>query len=313
VRPTSGHVGVNGRITSLLEVGTGFHPELTGRENVYLNGAILGLSTAEVRKRFDAIVAFAEVERYIDTPVKRYSSGMYVRLAFSIAAHLDFEVMVVDEVLAVGDARFRERCLTLIEATARNEGRTVLFVSHDLSQVRRLAHRALLLDAGQVRHVGTPHEVITRYLLGDDATYSTDPTDGAAQRLTIRDAEGTVSHAVRSGEACTFVIDLGVVPEDAQAEFSPYDLEGTCITSLYTGLAVGATPLVCEVAALGLRPGDYRTSVTLFVRGTKELAVYKLGAVHVLEPSKDSHYASGRGLVALSHRWHRLSDEGVVV
>jgi lipopolysaccharide transport system ATP-binding protein len=307
VKPTSGRVGVNGRITSLLEVGTGFHPELTGRENVYLNGAILGLSTEQVRQRFDRIVAFAEVERYIDTPVKRYSSGMYVRLAFSIAAHLDFEVMVVDEVLAVGDARFRERCLDLIEVMARDEGRTVIFVSHDLSQIRRLAGRAMLLDAGKIVRIGKPNRVISRYLRGEDLPTELADDASKTQRLTIKDHDGKHVESLVCGAACTFVMDIGLVPEDAQAEVSLYDLEGTCMSSLYTGLATGKDLLVCAIDAMTLRQGDYRAEVALYVHGTKQLERYDLGMFEVTDVEPDSDFQSGRGLVALKTHWGRAA------
>ena len=166
--PTSGSVKVKGRIASLLEVGTGFHPELTGRENTYLNGAILGMSRAEVNRKFDEIVGFSGVEKFIDTPVKRYSSGMYVRLAFAVAAHLEPDILVVDEVLAVGDAEFQKKCLGKMGDVA-NEGRTVLFVSHNMSAINRLCSRALLMDGGLLVEDGTASEVTGRYLQGSDA------------------------------------------------------------------------------------------------------------------------------------------------
>jgi lipopolysaccharide transport system ATP-binding protein len=147
--PTAGRVTLRGRVASLLEVGTGFHPELTGRENIFLNGAILGMTRAEIRKKFDEIVAFAEVERFLDTPVKHYSSGMYVRLAFAVAAHLEPEILVVDEVLAVGDAQFQKKCLGKMQDVSSKEGRTVLFVSHNMVAVRSLCSRAILLRTGQ--------------------------------------------------------------------------------------------------------------------------------------------------------------------
>ena len=143
--PTEGHVDLTGRVSSLLEVGTGFHPELTGRENIFLNGAILGMFRAEIVRKFDAIVAFAELETFIDTPVKHYSSGMYVRLAFSVAAHLEPEILIIDEVLSVGDLHFRNKCLGRMQ-DLRGEGRTVLFVSHDLTSVRQLCTRAVMLQ-----------------------------------------------------------------------------------------------------------------------------------------------------------------------
>ena len=162
-RPTAGRAVIHGRVGSLLEVGTGFHPELTGRENIYLNGAILGMTRTEIERRFDEIVAFAEVERFLDTPVKRYSSGMYMRLAFAVAAHLEPEILLVDEVLAVGDAGFQRKCLGKMGEVAK-EGRTVLFVSHNMATIQRLCHSALLLDSGRIAACGTVSDVIQHYL-----------------------------------------------------------------------------------------------------------------------------------------------------
>src|SRR2546425_7280539 len=162
--PTTGRFEVEGRVASLLEVGTGFHPELTGRENIFLNGAILGMSGAEIRKKFDEIVAFAEVEKFLDTPVKRYSSGMYMRLAFAVAAHLEPEILIVDEVLSVGDAEFQKKCLGRMRSVAQDEGRTVLFVSHNLQAIRQLCERVVLLKQGRVAFFGEPHLGINGYL-----------------------------------------------------------------------------------------------------------------------------------------------------
>ena len=161
--PTTGRVEIDGRVASLLEVGTGFHPELTGRENIFLNGAILGMSRAEIRRKFDEIVAFAEVEKFLDTPVKRYSSGMYVRLAFAVAAHLEPEILVVDEVLAVGDAQFQKKCLGKMEEVGQ-EGRTVLFVSHNMATISSLCRTGILIEGGKVvkrgKHVGRRARVL---------------------------------------------------------------------------------------------------------------------------------------------------------
>ncbi len=162
--PTAGRVTLRGRVASLLEVGTGFHPELSGRENIYLNGAILGMSRAEIRQKFDEIVAFAEVERFLDTPVKRYSSGMYVRLAFAVAAHLEPEILIVDEVLAVGDAEFQKKCLGKMNDVSRRDGRTVLVVSHNMGVITNLCAKALWLDRGAVHEQGTPQAVVGAYL-----------------------------------------------------------------------------------------------------------------------------------------------------
>src|SRR5207302_5047094 len=166
--PTTGRVRIKGRVASLLEVGTGFHPELTGRENIFLNGAILGMTKAEIKSKFDEIVAFAETEKFLDTPVKRYSSGMYVRLAFAVAAHLEPEILVVDEVLAVGDAEFQKKCLGKMEQVSRC-GRTVLFVSHNMASVAHLCSRAIWLSRGLFGTSGPSRQVIERYLAEDAA------------------------------------------------------------------------------------------------------------------------------------------------
>src|SRR5438128_2835805 len=168
-RPTEGWAEIRGRVGSLLEVGTGFHPELTGRENAFLSGAILGMTRAEITRKFDEIVAFAELEKFIDTPVKHYSSGMYVRLAFAVAAHLEPEILLVDEVLAVGDINFQKKCLGKMGDVAR-AGRTVVLVSHQLNQTRRLCHRAMWIDDGQVVEAGNPGDVISHYLPKNQAT-----------------------------------------------------------------------------------------------------------------------------------------------
>ncbi len=162
--PTEGRIKIKGRVASLLEVGTGFHPELTGRENIFLNGAILGMTKAEIKAKFDEIVAFAEVEKFLDTPVKRYSSGMYVRLAFAVAAHLEPEILVVDEVLAVGDAEFQKKCLGKMQQVAKGEGRTVLFVSHNMSSILSLCPRAILLSMGSIQLDNVSDRIVPLYL-----------------------------------------------------------------------------------------------------------------------------------------------------
>jgi lipopolysaccharide transport system ATP-binding protein len=186
--PTTGEIRVKGRIASLLEVGTGFHPELTGRENIYLNGAILGMRKREIRRRFDEIVDYSEVERYIDTPVKRYSSGMYVRLAFAVAAHLESEILIVDEVLAVGDADFQNKCLGKMKNVSTQQGRTVIFVSHNMASVKSLCRTGLLLDKGRIIEHGAIDHVINRYL-------------NSAARNPAYDAITNDMHIIATGEA----------------------------------------------------------------------------------------------------------------
>ena len=161
--PTQGRISIRGRVASLLEVGTGFHPELTGRENIFLNGAILGMTRAEIKRKFDEIVSFSGVEKFIDTPVKRFSSGMYVRLAFAVAAHLEPEILVVDEVLAVGDAEFQKKCLDKMDAVGHT-GRTILFVSHNMQAITRLCNRCILIESGKIRMDGHSHRVASAYL-----------------------------------------------------------------------------------------------------------------------------------------------------
>jgi lipopolysaccharide transport system ATP-binding protein len=180
--PTEGRVILRGRLASLLEVGTGFHAELTGRENIFLNGAILGMTQREIRKKFDEVVAFAEVEKFLDTPVKRYSSGMYVRLAFAVAAHLEPEILVVDEVLAVGDAEFQKKCLGKMGDLSRREGRTVLFVSHNIAAVGELTRRALLLEDGRIVANGRTSDVISAYLSKDSHKAFYDRTEDQSTR-----------------------------------------------------------------------------------------------------------------------------------
>ncbi len=182
--PTAGQITLRGRVASLLEVGTGFHPDLSGRENIYLNGAILGMQRAEIRAKFDEIVAFAEVERFLDTPVKRYSSGMYVRLAFAVAAHLEPEILIVDEVLAVGDAQFQKKCLGKIEDVARNQGRTVLFVSHNMAAVQSLCQRAIFLRGGTLFY-DAPVAVALQAYLADAQPDANDQFHGETYALRV--------------------------------------------------------------------------------------------------------------------------------
>jgi lipopolysaccharide transport system ATP-binding protein len=222
--PTTGRIELRGRVGSLLEVGTGFHPELTGRENIYLNGAILGMRKAEIERRFDEIVDFAEIERFLDTPVKRYSSGMYLRLAFAVAAHMDPEILLVDEVLAVGDAEFQKKCLGKIGDVAQ-EGRTVLLVSHNMSAVRSLCPRSIMIRAGRVAASNATDEVIRSYLAATheaatDAAGNLSSHPGRVpgsrpvlKKITVRDMDGRATTEIFTPH---FIIDVGfsVEPDD---------------------------------------------------------------------------------------------------
>lgn len=198
VEPTSGRIRIKGRVASLLEVGTGFHPELTGRENIFLNGAILGMSKAEIQRKFDEIVAFAEIEKFLDTPVKRYSSGMYVRLAFAVAAHLEPEILIVDEVLAVGDAAFQEKCLAKMENISKGEGRTILFVSHNVSIIHKLCSTAVLLKGGQLIESGNVNNTVNKYLSTVRDSYFEKEVD--SQKPAIR--RGWLENQIITREKC---------------------------------------------------------------------------------------------------------------
>ena len=218
--PTTGRAEIHGRVGSLLEVGTGFHPELTGRENIYLNGAILGMKRVEIRRKFDEIVAFADIERFLDTPVKRYSSGMYVRLAFAVAAHLEPEILIVDEVLAVGDGSFQRKCLNKMEDVGK-QGRTVLFVSHSMPAITRLCDRAILLDEGSVMQDGPSHFVVSSYIASGRKTTSvrewTDPEKapgGEVARLRavrVREQNGEIADIIDIREPVSVEMEYDVI------------------------------------------------------------------------------------------------------
>jgi lipopolysaccharide transport system ATP-binding protein len=279
--PTEGYAELDGRVASLLEVGTGFHPELTGRENVFLNGAILGMLRAEIRRKFDAIVEFAEIGKFIDTPVKHYSSGMYVRLAFSVAAHLEPEILIVDEVLSVGDIHFRNRCLGRIQ-DLHDQGRTVVFVSHDMTSVRQLCNRALMLNGGRVVDDGDPDTVTRRYeRLHQDPEMT---ASGAAERISppphyhlrrveLRNAGGTVTRQFDAGD--TMEIHLwssGRAPENSfTAEFKLFD-DRDALVSFGSANPVRTTyftadqqHFVCRLGPLPLTEGAYTFSFTVRV------------------------------------------------
>ena len=216
--PTSGRAILRGRVSSLLEVGTGFHPELSGRDNIFLNGAILGMTQAEIRRKFDEIVAFAEVEKFLDTPVKRYSSGMHVRLAFAVAAHLDPEILIVDEVLAVGDAAFQKKCIGKMNSVARDYGRTVLFVSHNLQHVRQFCSRALVLNAGKILYDGSVHSGLVRYhqTLEAPEVVTIGTSNNRIKAVRFVDETGKpVEEFARTGEV-RFMIDLEISLEIRQ-------------------------------------------------------------------------------------------------
>jgi lipopolysaccharide transport system ATP-binding protein len=243
--PTEGRIELDGRVGTLLEVGTGFHPELSGRENVYLSGTILGMRRSEIARRFDEIVAFSGIEKFLDTPVKRYSSGMYVRLAFAVAAHLDTDILLVDEVLAVGDAEFQRKCFGKMDDVART-GRTVVFVSHQLSAVQRLCTRAYWIDAGSVRSEGPTAEVVASYLhhagatqqggvatIGPDVPRST-TGDVTLTRVAIADDDGATTDRVRLGQPFTveMTFDVATPVTDGVIELGLSTADGSRVVTV---------------------------------------------------------------------------------
>jgi lipopolysaccharide transport system ATP-binding protein len=281
--PTEGRVTINGRVASLLEVGTGFHPELTGRENVYLNGAILGMTNAEIRRKFDEIVAFAEVEKFLDTPVKRYSSGMYVRLAFAVAAHLDPEILIVDEVLSVGDAEFQKKSLGKISQVA-TAGRTVLFVSHNMAAVEALCTRAILLKSGRLSSSGRPHDQVTAYLVGRPTSSLADRTDRQGSQIikfisvAIYPSGGKPGDPVILGTDIVFELVLENYSQMTHNKLDLcigiYDVRGRAITFLenapvHTTLnaAPGPSEFRCTIQRAPFMPGEYVVNINCFEDG----------------------------------------------
>jgi len=267
--PTTGRITLQGRVASLLEVGTGFHAELSGRENIFLNGAILGMTRREIRSKFDEIVAFAEVERFLDTPVKHYSSGMYVRLAFAVAAHLEPEILIVDEVLAVGDAAFQKKCLGKMQEVARGGGRTVLFVSHNSAALLNVCHHGIWLEKGRVVHTGTISDVLSKYhSVGStmDARFTPSPNRASITSISL-DAEalaqGHLEFLVR------FVAPAPLVPP--VVGITVYNKLGQPLCGANTRMADArwnATParsgtIIARIDSAPLRTDSYRISVWL--------------------------------------------------
>jgi len=263
--PTTGKITLRGRAASLLEVGTGFHPELTGRENIYLNGAIMGMSKAEINRKFDEIVAFAGVEKFLDTPVKRYSSGMYVRLGFAVAAHLEPEILVVDEVLAVGDSEFQKKCLGKMEEVSKGEGRTVLFVSHNMVTVRHLCGRCILLDGGTMRCDAAPETVIPLYLESGlsefyaEADISGQPDDPTIRYRAVRLTQNQkpVAEQIYGDQPIELTVEYSILHDVVgfRLYLDILDNYGTLIMRLFHDSH--------EKELRTIREGDYISSVTI--------------------------------------------------
>jgi lipopolysaccharide transport system ATP-binding protein len=309
--PTRGRVTIRGRVASLLEVGTGFHPELTGRENIYLNGAILGMTRQEIQKKFDEIVAFAEVERFLDTPVKRYSSGMYLRLAFAVAAHLDPEILIVDEVLAVGDVEFQKKCLGKMREVSGRAGRTVLFVSHNMAAIETLCSRVMMVEGGTIAVGGTPRQVVSAYLSAQiDWTSDEVVSDEAISQIFLN---GQARKCVLGvGETLTVTIHFKHAIEFPRGIIAIYnarnelvvDCDGSVIAAPDT-LALNSTQLTCKIHNLGLVPGAYY--LNLVILSSDEMIIHRVAAGRfVIVPGEYMQRIvtdAVRGIVAAQYSW----------
>lgn len=268
-RPTAGFAEVHGLVGSLLEVGTGFHPELTGRENIYLSGAILGMGRREIERKHDAIVDFAEVERFLDTPLKHYSTGMQMRLAFAVAAHLEPEILLVDEVLAVGDLEFQKKCLGKMEDVSKS-GRTIVFVSHQMNQIRRLCERVLWFDGGRIKMSGPTGEIVAAY---ESASLLPDETPGGADRCFLRWSICGQDNVVRDGlRDVAFHFHVHLRDPVVQGHFGVAILTEAGSVLIGWGfddvdIAAGSREITLRVPMLPLRPGAYSITCSIYNRG----------------------------------------------
>jgi lipopolysaccharide transport system ATP-binding protein len=322
--PSVGYADVSGRVGSLLEVGTGFHPELTGRENIFLNGAILGMRRFEIRSRFDEIVEFAEMQRFLDTPVKRYSSGMSVRLAFAVAAHLEPEILLVDEVLAVGDAAFQRKSVGKMGEVAR-QGRTVIFVSHNLAIIQALCERGVLLEHGRLIADGSVAETVDRYLrtlersASDDLLARVDRDQRGWQEtlisgVEVRDASGAHSNAVVGGRATTITVRLTKLLPMMECRITIANSLGQPVATVDSEVSAASdirqtgsdARIACEIDALPLVPGRFRLDV--IVKGRRQIQDGLIGAAFFdVEPGviggRPMPATGAEGNIVLAHRW----------
>jgi lipopolysaccharide transport system ATP-binding protein len=332
--PSRGQIGVWGRIGSLLEVGTGFHPQLTGRENIFLNGAILGMRRSEIKSQFDAIVAFSGVEKFLDTPVKRYSSGMHVRLAFAVAVHLRPEILIVDEVLAVGDGDFQRRCMAKMDEVARS-GRTILLVSHNMGSIQSLCSRVIYLEDGRILHDGAPDEVVARYLdklqtlagssLDDDPDGR--PGDGAARVRAVRvlSESRRAVKSVMGGEDLVLEIDYESRSSGRVASLSLniYNDAGVAVCAAHTYLTRPDLPPLarrgrfrCRLRRLPLTVGSYRVALAMQIDGKTADHLSRAASIDV---AASVFYPTGRALDSqtaaflLDHAWEHLPEESPLV
>lgn len=331
--PTSGKIILRGRIASLLEVGTGFNQELTGRENIFLNGAILGMKNKEIRRKFDEIVDFSEIEKFLDTPVKFYSSGMYTRLAFAVAAHLDPEIMIIDEVLAVGDAEFQKKCLGKIGDIAKG-GRTVIFVSHNLEAVKRLCKRCILLEVGKIKHIGDVGKAVKIYLDSKSSHKTKEISladrkrnDGLSLRAKIMDIHIINKNSIHQeilDSVNPLIIRLSIfsdlkevkcsvqlVIKDEMQNLSVLD-SGTMHNKIYK-LKKGLNEIECHIKSLNLYAGNYSISCALTVPGQEVIDFVEdayFFTIRDFDPYKSGYNLQksyGFGIFNIDHEWKSLT------
>lgn len=310
--PTAGRIRIKGRVASLLEVGTGFHQELTGRENIFLNGAILGMTKAEIKRKFDEIIAFSEIEKFLDTPVKRYSSGMYVRLAFAVAAHLEPEILVIDEVLAVGDLQFQQKCLGKMDEVAKG-GRTILFVSHNMAAVRSLCSRCILLNSGGVFYDGEVERAIDlntdscrNSISTDTNIINGDPQRGEDINLLFSDAPRHMRVHCGSPVKLDFAVQFPHALRNLNVAFTLLSLEDTPIMSMDSGVQAVACAAGCadrwrvrvDLGAIPLNAGVYRVRIYISSGGFE---VARFTDAIVMEVLENDVFGSGNALPSAVH------------
>ncbi len=319
--PTEGKIRIKGKIASLLEVGTGFHPELTGRENIYLNGAILGMARSEIKKKFDDIVAFSGVENFLDTPVKRYSSGMYVRLAFAVAAHLEPEILIIDEVLAVGDIEFQKKCIGRMDSLSKEEGRTIIFVSHNIGAVRKLCNRGILLENGLKTLEGDMNRVVDKYVASNSLAHNKyaniiiSEIGVTINKIVVNEAENGKVFPFKplridiEMDAVQDVSNIGI-----QITISHNDVDGmvfTTNTSQTKGMDIvikkGNNHFVCLIESFNLCSGTYRLGFALDIPFVKfyfcETDLFTFDVEEIIPEKSRLSTLPVYGHVYLDHRW----------
>lgn len=327
--PTSGRFEINGRVSSLLEVGTGFHSELTGRENIFLNGTILGMRRTEIKRKFDEIVAFSGVENFLDTPVKHYSSGMRVRLAFSVAAHLEPEILIIDEVLAVGDAEFQKKCLGKMDEVSREKGRTIIFVSHDMAAIQNLCRHSLLLDKGTVKLEGPTNDVVNNYMLSQHVAFDFSSQASSIYKVNFLACrayyfdgltnERRYSDSVPAGSRMGFKLSVrNNIPAQGSLYFAItiFNSQGNKITTLdnlYTQQPITINEhevdIICEIEAMILLAGSYHVDLWC----SDGYDTYRtINKAYTFQIEQNDVFNSGRmhnsrqhGVVFLRSKWKR--------